>query len=68
MSQDIKTVKNLRSELKNFIHDEIKNLPETLEELKSKDRIELLDKLLPYALQKNETIISSYGEPTSWDL
>lgn len=68
MSEDLKTTKQLRSVLKNCIHDEFENLPELLKELKPKERAELLVKLLPYALPKNKTVLSSYGEPTSWDL
>jgi len=68
MSQNIKTVKDLRSELKNFIHDEIKNLPETLEELEPKERLDILVKLMPFALPKNNSISATYGEPDTWDL
>jgi len=68
MSQNIKTVKDLRSELKNFIHDEIKNLTETLEELEPKERLDILVKLMPFALPKNNSISATYGEPDTWDL
>ena len=67
MSQDIKTVKQLRSELKNFIYDEIQNLPESLKELEPKERLEMLVKLMPYALPKNDKISATYGEPTNWN-
>ena len=68
MSQDLKTAKQLRSALKNCVHNEFEKLPELLEELKPKERLELLVKLLPYALPKNNKVTASYGEPTSWDV
>lgn len=67
MCQDIKTVKQLRSVLKNCIHNELENLPELLKELKPKERLELLVKLLPYALPKNNKVTASYGEPIDTD-
>lgn len=67
MSKDLKTVKQIRSTLKNCIHDEFEKLPELLEKLKPKERLELLVKLLPYALPKNNKVTASYGEPSSWD-
>jgi len=66
--QDIKTVKQIRSELKNFIYDEIQNLPDSLNKLEPKERLEMLVKLMPYALPKNGKISATYGEPSSWDL
>jgi len=62
MSQDIKTVKQIRSELKNCIHDEIQKLPESLNELEPKERLEMLVKLMPYTLPKNDKISATYGE------
>lgn len=62
MSQDIKTVKQIRSALKNCIHNEFEQLPELLKELKPKERLELLVKLLPYALPKSNNVTASYGE------
>ena len=63
MSQNLKTAKQLRSVLKGCIHKEFEQLPELLEELKPKERLELLVKLLPYALPKNKEVSVSYGEP-----
>ena len=68
MSNDTKTAKQIRSVLKNCIHNEFEKLPELLEELKPKERLELLVKLLPYALPKTNKVTASYGESTSWDL
>jgi hypothetical protein len=58
-----KTVKELRATLKNLIYEELENLPETLEHMEPKDRLELVVKLLPYAMPKNEKSSFTYGEP-----
>lgn len=68
MNQDNKTVKQIRSELKSFIHDEIQNLPETLKDLEPKERLEFLVKLMPYALPKSSKVNASYGEPFDFDI
>jgi hypothetical protein len=38
--------------LKNIVHDELEQLPESLQKLNPKDRIELLLKLIPYVLPR----------------
>lgn len=63
MSQDIKTVKQIRSELKNVMHDEVLKLPETLKGLEPKDRLDILIRLMPFALPKNDKVNATYGEP-----
>jgi len=40
--------KELRTVLKDVIYDELENLDKRLEELESKQRVELIIKLLPY--------------------
>jgi hypothetical protein len=63
MSQDIKTVKQIRSELKNVMHDEVLKLPETLKGLEPKDRLDILIRLMPFALPKSDKVNATYGEP-----
>jgi hypothetical protein len=66
-----KLTKELRIALKNVLYHEIELLPKHFEKLESKDRIELLTKLLPYALPKVEPEkyqISEGGFADSWDL
>jgi hypothetical protein len=67
-SDEVKTVKELRSVLKKVVHDEFQHLPETLKNMEPKDRLELVVKLLPYAMPKNEKASFTYGEPQdlSW--
>lgn len=67
MSEDVKTVKELRATLKNLIYDELESLPETLENMEPKDRLELVVKLLPYAMPKNNKASFTYGEPIGFD-
>ena len=63
-----KTVTELRATLKDIISDELENLPETLEGLEPKDRLNYLVKLLPYAMPKTEKVKFNLGEPTDWSL
>lgn len=59
-------LKDLRAALKNCIKTELEKLPETLESLEPKDRLDILVKMLPYAMPKNESISATYGEPEDW--
>jgi hypothetical protein len=54
--------KELRSVLKNILHQEIELLPEHFNKLEPKDRLELLVKLLPFALPKVEPESYKIGE------
>lgn len=67
MSQDTKTVKQLRSELKSLIHNVVQNLPETLKGLEPKERLNVLVRLMPYALPKNDKISATYGEKADFE-
>jgi hypothetical protein len=49
-----KLTKELRTALKNILHQEIELLPDNFNKLQPKHRIELLVKLLPYAMPKVE--------------
>ena len=46
--------KELRRVLKDLLYHELKNLPEHLNSLEPKDRLELVVKLLPYVIPKME--------------
>ena len=54
--------KELRAALKNILHQEIELLPEHFNKLEPKDRLELLVKLLPFALPKVEPESYEIGE------
>ena len=58
--------KELRSLLKDIMYDEIGALQERLDTLSSKDRVELLIKLMPYALPKVTSVSHTTNEPLDW--
>jgi hypothetical protein len=63
-----KLTKELRAVLKNIMHQEIELLPEHLSKLEIKERLELLVKLLPFAMPKVEAVNYQENEPTFWDV
>ncbi len=66
-----KLTKELRAALKNILHQEIELLPDHFNKLEPKDRLELLTKLLPYALPKVQPESYQIGEgglADSWDI
>jgi len=63
-----KLTKELRTILKNILAKELETLPEHFEKLETKDRLELVIKLIPYVLPKVEPVSIDEGEPISWEL
>ena len=61
-----KLTKELRSVLKDVLYEEIDRLPERLEELETKDRLELLIKLMPFVFPKVQSVSQSLDEPICW--
>jgi hypothetical protein len=61
-----KLTKELRTILKDVLFNEIDQLPNHLQALQIKDRIELVVKLLPYALPRIEAASYKIGEPNDW--
>lgn len=57
---------SLRETLKILIQKELNKLPEILESLDPKERLNALCKLMPYVFPKVETITSKEGEPLQW--
>lgn len=57
---------NLRNVLKNVMQGEIEKLPETLNQLEPKEKMEIICKLMPFVFPKVETINSCEGEPVTW--
>ena len=51
-----KLTKELRTILTNILNDELEIIPETLDKLEPKDRLEMVVKLLPYAMPKLESV------------
>jgi len=58
---------NLRETLKNIMQKEIERLPETLEALDPKERLNVVCKLMPYVFPKVETVHPKEGEPLQFD-
>lgn len=54
---------NLRETLKTIMQKEIEKLPETLEALDPKERLNVVCKLMPYVFPKVETVHPKEGEP-----
>jgi len=61
-----KLTKELRSILKDVLYEEIDRLPERLDELDTKDRLELLVKLMPFVFPKVQSVSQSLDEPICW--
>ncbi len=57
----------LRETLKAIMQKEIEKLPETLEALEPKERLNVLCKLMPYVFPKVEAVHPKVGEPFSFD-
>lgn len=59
--------KELRKVLKDLLHQELENLPEHLNRLEPKERLEILVKLLPYAIPVVRSVNYTVDEPSDWD-
>lgn len=60
--------KDLRESLKELMQLEIDKLPNLLEQLEPKERINVICRLMPFVYPKLEAINARDGEPLSWDL
>ena len=58
--------KEMRTILKNLLFTELENIEELMDSLDSKQRIELVIKLLPFILPKVETVCHTYNEPVDF--
>ena len=54
---------NLRETLKTIMQKELEKLPETLEALDPKERLNVVLRLMPYVFPKVETVHAKEGEP-----
>jgi hypothetical protein len=61
-----KLTKELRSVLKDILYQELEQIQEHLETLNSKERVELLIKLMPYILPKVTSVSHTTNEPLDW--
>lgn len=63
-----KLTKELRSVLKDFVFEELSNLEDSLNDIDSKERIEIMIKLLPFVLPKINNASYTTDEPLNWDI
>jgi hypothetical protein len=56
----------LRDTLKTIMQKEIEKLPETLEQLDPKEKVNVICKLMPFVFPKVNTVSSTEGEPFQW--
>ena len=63
-----KVTRDLRNSLKNIIFTELDNLPELMNKMEAKDRLEFLIKLMPFVLPKVEPVKHDINEPMSFSL
>jgi len=63
-----KVTKELRSILKDFLFYELEGLDERMEQLTTKERIDVMVKLMPYIFPKLEKIHPNSNEPMDWEL
>ncbi|MCD4697865.1 MAG: hypothetical protein K8S16_16690 [Bacteroidales bacterium] len=54
---------DLRETLKNIMQNEIEKMPETLEALEPKERLNFVCKLMPYVFPKVEAVNFREGDP-----
>lgn len=57
---------DLREALKTIMQKEIEELPNILEALEPKERLNIVCKLMPYIFPKVETVHPTEGEPIQW--
>jgi len=61
-----KLTKELRSLLKDILYDELVNIEDRLNDLETKERIELVIKLMPFVFPKVVSVSSTENEPFDW--
>ena len=62
-----KITNEIRKKLKNIVDNELDILEESIKHLDSKERLEILIKLIPYVVPKVQTVSSKEGEPLQLD-
>lgn len=60
-------ITDLRDSLKRVIQNELIQLPEQLEVLEPKERLNVLCKLMPYVFPRVDTVHLKEGEPFTFD-
>ena len=60
-------ITDLRDSLKRVIQNELSQLPEQLEVLEPKERLNVVCKLMPYVFPRVDTVHLKEGEPFTFD-
>lgn len=63
-----KSTMELRAVLKEIIDSELEMLPNRLEQLSDKERLDVVIKLMPFALPRVKAVAFNKGEPISFDI
>lgn len=66
-TKEVILTKDLRERLKTIMQCEIEKLPETLEELEAKERINVICKLMPYVFPKVQQVHPTENEPFNFN-
>ena len=64
---DLVRANEVRNKLKRCVEGELERLPETLEKLEAKDRLNVVLKLLPFVVARPEPVNHAEGEPFTFD-
>ena len=56
----------IRNTLKAVMDEQISNIPDLLEQLEPKERLDMLIRLMPYTLPKITPVALNKGEPMNW--
>ena len=59
--------KDFRKLIKSILYEEIEKIPEYLETLEPKERLDVIIKIMNYTIPKIKPVEPSYGEPVDWD-
>jgi hypothetical protein len=61
-------ITDLRKQLKELLASELKKLPEYLNDLQSKEKLDCLIKLMPFVFPKLDSITYEDGEPGEFEI
>ena len=59
---------DLRESLKDIIQDEIQKIPEILDSLQPKDKLNMIIKLMPFVCPKVQNVSMATGEPMQFGI
>ncbi len=59
---------NIRQTLKEILEKELAQLPDSLKEIETVQRLNIICKLVPYVLPKVESVNHTLGEPSKWQV